>query len=213
MTIKEKLTFTEKFIDLQQTFTAKKTENNDFGGYKYRNIEVMLKELKPLLKKHGLYITFNEQLINVGDRYYVQATAIITDGDKSESVSSFAREEFEKKKSDASQLTGSASTYARKYALCGLLGADDGSNDPDGKDNDRSNYTKKEYKKPVVATELATQKQRNLITEKLGDIGFNTNEEIQHYLSSEYGINGKLSKDDASMVINDLLNGEVENED
>lgn len=148
--------FIDKVQDIQQRYVASKTENNDFGGYKYRNIEVMLTALKPLLKEHDLLITFSDEVQNFNERYYVKTTATITDGKDSLSASAYAREELEKKKSDASQLTGSASTYARKYALSGLLGVDDGSNDPDSKDNDRKHY--KSSAKPV-GIKFATEKQ------------------------------------------------------
>lgn len=202
------MTFTEKIIDIQQKYTALKTENNEFGGYQYRNIEKMLISLKPLLKENNLLISFNDKLVHFGDRYYIESTATITDGESSVHATALAREEYEKKKSDASQLTGSASTYARKYALSGLLGVDDGANDPDSKDNDRKHYEKPAPKK-TQSLDVATEKQRNLISEKLGAIGFTTNEEIKNYLSTEYGINGKLTKADASMVIEDLLSSEA----
>ncbi len=134
------VTFQKNFVDIQQSFVAKKTETNTFGAYKYRNVEVMLAELKPLLKRCNYHVHFTDEILHVGDRYYVQATATISDGVNEISSKALAREEYEKKKSDASQLTGSASTYARKYALSALLGVDDGSNDPDSKDNDRTQY-------------------------------------------------------------------------
>ena len=195
----------KKILALQQDFVATKTESNDFGGYKYRNIEKMLSSLKPLLKKHELIIGFDDEVVLRGERYYIKATVTITDGDQSVSGTAYAREELEKKKSDASQLTGSASTYARKYALQGLLGVDDGSNDPDSKDNDRKHYTRSKPKE-----DLATDKQRDMISVKLGDIGYTTNEQIQQYLADNYGISGKLLKEDASMVISDLIGGQDE---
>ena len=193
-------TFNEKLIDIQQRYEAPKSENNDFGGYKYRNVEVMLKALKPLLKEHNLRIMFNDQVINLAERYYISSTCIITDGKESESVSAQAREEHERKKSDASQLTGSASTYARKYALSGLLGVDDGVNDPDSKDNDRGHYVAKVDNYP------ASDRQRSFIAQLLTKNGISTLGMLA-FLEDEYGIipGTELGTTDAKMIIEDLL--------
>lgn len=190
-----------KLIDIQQEYVAGKTEDNDFGGYKYRNIETMLKSLKPLIKKHNLFIYFSDDVSNLGDRYYVTSTVTITDGKELLSASASAREEYEKKKSDASQLTGSASTYARKYALCGLLGVDDGTNDPDSKNNDRD-----EYKKPTTRKDFpATDKQRSFIKTLLEQRGVKK-DDMPGYLEEHYGIipGETMLVEDAKTIIEDL---------
>ena len=118
-------------MDIQQKFRAVKDQRNDFGGFNYRNVEVMLTELKPILAEHECVITFTDSLEEHGGKCYVKATATITGVQGEVSCSALAREQDTKKGMDAAQITGSCSTYARKYALCGLLAVDDGSRDPD----------------------------------------------------------------------------------
>lgn len=123
-------TIYEKLHDLQLKIAVPKGETNEFGGYKYRTAEGILQAAKAALGDSGLTILLTDQIQLVGDRYYVQAIAKITDGKESVEVSAFAREELSKKGMDASQITGSASSYARKYALNGLF-AIDGTADAD----------------------------------------------------------------------------------
>lgn len=110
---------------IQQELKAPKGQYNSFGKYKYRKCEDILEAVKPILSKYQATITLSDDLVCIGDRYYVKATASIKVGDVVESVTAFAREELEKKGMDASQITGTASSYARKYALNGLLAIDD----------------------------------------------------------------------------------------
>lgn len=126
--------FTEKVIEVQRNLKAPKSQFNKFGGYKYRKCEDILEAVKPLLAERGLYLTINDDIVVVGDRYYIKATATITDGNQSLSNTAFAREEEAKKGMDASQVTGTASSYARKYALNGLLAIDD-TQDADATEN------------------------------------------------------------------------------
>lgn len=116
-------TLTKQIAQIQQTLKAPKSQFNQFGKYKYRNCEDILQAVKPLLG--DLVLTLQDEVIQVGDRYYIQATATITDGEHSVSVTALAREEEVKKGMDGSQITGTASSYARKYALNGLLAIDD----------------------------------------------------------------------------------------
>ena len=116
---------------IQQEFRAGKDMVNEFGGFKYRNVESMLSDLKPILKAHDSYITFSDDVVQCGDRFYIEATVILHTPDGEAYAKSMAREQESKKGMDAAQITGSCSTYARKYALCGLLAVDDNRNDPD----------------------------------------------------------------------------------
>lgn len=122
-------------MEIQQTFRAVKDQRNEFGGFNYRNVEIMLTELKPILAEHDACITFNDEVIERGGRCYVEATATLHTPKGEISCKASAREQETKKGMDAAQITGSCSTYARKYALCGLLAVDDGSKDPDSKQN------------------------------------------------------------------------------
>ena len=115
----EKKSFYQKVADLQAKIKVKKDNNNNFGGYKYRTLEDICAEIKPNLD--GLVLYLNDELINIGDRFYIKATATITDGENKISNSSLAREEATKKGMDGAQITGGSSSYARKYALSGLF--------------------------------------------------------------------------------------------
>lgn len=121
----------ETLAHIQQTLNAPKSKRNDFGKYNYRNCEDILEAVKPLLG--SLTLTLSDDIVLVGDRYYVKATATLTmpndeqktPYDSSISVCAYAREALIKKGMDESQITGAASSYARKYALNGLFCIDD----------------------------------------------------------------------------------------
>ena len=132
-------TIHERLAEIQSTLKSPKGQTNAFGGYKYRSCEDILESVKPLLG--AFYIIIGDEIVQVGERYYVKATATITDGTQSISNSAFARESFEKKGMDESQITGATSSYARKYALNGLFAIDD-TKDADTMDNTKSGYTK-----------------------------------------------------------------------
>ena len=118
-------TFIEKLKKIQSELNAPKDAFNTFGKYYYRSAESILKAIKPLLAETGLVLTVSDDIIAVSDRIYVKATAKITDGEHTVETSALAREPLIKKGMDDSQITGAASSYARKYALCGLLAIDD----------------------------------------------------------------------------------------
>ena len=122
----------DRLSEIQLHLNAPKSQFNSFGKYNYRNCEDILQAVKPLLK--GDVITISDEIIMIGDRFYVQATATFYHQDLSHSVSSFARESLDKKGMDAAMVTGATSSYARKYALNGLLLIDD-NKDADSKDN------------------------------------------------------------------------------
>lgn len=126
----------DALIKIQQELKAPKGQYNSFGKYKYRSAEDILEAVKPLLGKYNAQLTLSDEIIAVGDRVYVKAVATFTDGTAAEMVSAFAREPDDKKGMDASQITGTASSYARKYALNGLFLIDD------TKDADTDEYAK-----------------------------------------------------------------------
>ncbi len=116
---------------IQTQLSAPKNQYNKFGGYYYRSCEDILEALKPLLAQTGCTVTITDDIVAVGDRIYVKATATITNAaGETVSNSAFAREPLDRKGSDASQITGASSSYARKYALNGLFCIDD-NKDPD----------------------------------------------------------------------------------
>lgn len=115
----------ERLIHIQGELKAPKGQYNSYGGYKYRSCEDILEAVKPLLKKEKVTLTISDDIVEVGGRVYVKATATLSDGEDTITTSAFAREAETKKGMDDSQITGSASSYARKYALNGLFAIDD----------------------------------------------------------------------------------------
>ena len=131
----------KELIMIQQGLKAPKGQYNSFGKYKYRSCEDILEAVKPLLSDQACVLTLNDDLVFVEGRYYIKATATITNMEgKSISVSALAREQESKAGMDASQLTGSTSSYARKYALNGLFCIDD-TKDADTMDNTNEGHS------------------------------------------------------------------------
>lgn len=139
-------TFIERVIAVQSQLKAPKNQRNDFGGFNYRSCEDILEAVKPLLKAEGLCLTITDDIVMIGDRYYVKATATLTDGERSLPNQAFAREPEERAKMDGSQVTGSASSYARKYALNGLFAIDD-TKDADDLNNGQDAANGKDFDK------------------------------------------------------------------
>jgi len=138
--------FIKKLTQIQDEIYVPKGQWNEFGKYLYRDTDDILFALKPLLKSHSLMVMLNDEIIQVGDRHYIKSTATITDGESSIEASAFAREALTKKGMDEAQITGATSSYARKYALSGLLGLDD-EVDPDDK-KDTGEEKKDKFTKP-----------------------------------------------------------------
>lgn len=148
---KDELTFIEKLIKIQKELKAPKSQFNKFGNFHYRSQEDILEALKPLLAKYGMLLNINDEIVQIGERYYVKATAGVTDGENTHTVSAFARESEEKKGMDSSQVTGATSSYARKYALNGLFLIDD------TKDADSMNNAKEVEKNTTNLIEVVKQ--------------------------------------------------------
>lgn len=123
----EKMSLKEKLINIQQDLKAPKGQYNSFGKYKYRSCEDILEAVKPLLKENKVVLTISDEVVEVGSRIYVRAAATITDSESDEHFTNvaWAREDESKKGMDGSQITGTASSYARKYCLNGLFLIDD----------------------------------------------------------------------------------------
>lgn len=111
--------------DIQSKLKAPKNQRNTFGGYNYRSLEDITEAVKPLLEENNCVLTFEDGLEQIGDRYYVCATATLRNETESISTTARAREPLAKKGMDESQITGTASSYARKYAANGLFAIDD----------------------------------------------------------------------------------------
>lgn len=161
-------TFTERVIAVQSQLKAPKNQWNKFGGFNYRSCEDILEAVKPLLKAEGLFLTITDDIVMLGDRYYVKATATLSDGERSLPSQAFAREEASKKGMDGGQVTGTASSYARKYALNGLLAIDD-SKDADALNNGKAKATAPAPKIPapdkaaVIAAVYAAQTEEEVV--------------------------------------------------
>lgn len=145
------MTVYSRLNEIQKELNAPKGQRNDFGKYNYRSCEDILSAVKPLLGD-DLVIILSDSIVQVQDRFYIKATAKITNGKDAVENTAFAREQFSKKGMDEAQITGTASSYARKYALNGLLAIDD-TKDADtmsGEDNDQQNadYQKEDAEKP-----------------------------------------------------------------
>ncbi len=137
----------EKLLNIQNELKAPKSQFNDFGKYKYRNAEDILEAVKPLCFKYKATLTLSDEIVLIGERYYVKATATLTDNEKPELkiwTTAYAREEESKKGMDGSQVTGASSSYARKYALNGLFNIDD------TKDSDSTNTHGKDGKETTT---------------------------------------------------------------
>ena len=122
-----------KLAAIQTALKVPKDQYNDYGKYNYRSGEGVLEAVKPLAAAQGTLVLLTDALEQIGDRYYIRATASLVDIETGEqvSVNAWAREQEDKKGYDASQITGASSSYARKYALSALFAIDDSSNDPD----------------------------------------------------------------------------------
>ena len=133
-TKKDKMNIQQKLQGIQTELKAPKGQTNKFVGYRYRSCEDILTALKPLLAQYTCTLAISDEVVEVGGRVYVMATATLAstscEGDDAVSTSGFARESETKKGMDDAQITGSASSYARKYALNGLFAIDD-TKDPD----------------------------------------------------------------------------------
>ena len=142
---------------IQKELKAPKGQFNKFGNYKYRSCEDILEAVKPILAKYGATIIITDDIEVRGDRYYVRATAVLRVGDLVlGTTQAFAREPEEKRGMDASQITGTASSYARKYALNGLLLIDD------TKDEDSNElYEEKAAKEEQKASRKTANKDKN----------------------------------------------------
>lgn len=150
---------------IQSEVKVSKDLKNTFGNYNYRNVESIYAEVKPLLAKYDCSLIVSDEIVLVGDRYYVKATAKITNGKESIEASAYAREALDRKGNDQAQVTGGASSYARKYALGGLLLLDD-NKDIDSLDHNTSNTF---YSKPQAKPQAQAKPQSalNMLKAKL----------------------------------------------
>jgi hypothetical protein len=145
---------TTKLANIQATLKAPKDLHNKFGDYRYRSAESILEAVKPLLNANGLILIISDKIIDVGGRIYVNSTVTISDGVSSMAVDGFAREAETKKGMDDSQITGAASSYARKYALNGMFLIDDTKDADATNDHGKGQDNKNAYKPTPTADQI-----------------------------------------------------------
>ena len=151
----------KKLQRIQAELKVPKSKYSDFGKYNYRSLEDIYEAAKPLLDREGLILTVNDEIIMLGNRFYIKATAVLKDIESEGSfcTTAYAREEESKPKMDAAQITGSTSSYARKYALNSLLLLDD------SKDADTDEYKRNEVVTGKEAKRLYDLMQKKGMTE------------------------------------------------
>ena len=163
------MTIQEILMHIQNELVAPKNLFNKFGNYNYRSAESILESVKPLLKKYNVILTVSDEIVNIGDRYYIKATARLIALDNSQpyeiETTAYAREDENIKGMSEAQVTGSTSSYARKYALNGLLAIDD------TKDSDSTNTHGKEPTEALKddTTEQLKRKVTNNLTNAARD--------------------------------------------
>lgn len=177
---------------IQCELKAPKTQMNKFGGYAYRSCEDILESVKPLLQKYEVALMLSDEIVQIGARIYVKATAALKGKDGEVSASAYAREPENKKGSDESQITGAASSYARKYALNGLFAIDDAKDADATNTHEDARDKKGEYPVPMSAEQVAdllqlceasgTDPQKVAAAYKTSDIAFVPFEKVRAQL-------------------------------
>ncbi len=189
-------------LKIQEELKAPKGQYNSFGKYNYRSCEDILEAVKPLLQEHGCVLTLSDDIVQVGERYYVKANATITTASgESMTVTAFARESLDKKGMDDSQITGTASSYARKYALNGLFLIDDTKDaDTDENRTERTQRAQKATSKPKAESKTPdnpTYRQKVINWAK--EHNYSLNE-----LMKDYGISTATTEERFAEILKDL---------
>ena len=165
----EKLTVFQKLLKVQTRLKVPKNQYNKFGQYNFRSCEDILAAVKPIAEEYNVLVVCTDELVMIGDRYYIKATARFIDCENVEISEidnyGYAREEETKKGMDGSQVTGASSSYARKYALNGLLGIDD------TEDSDVTNNDHKETENPQAPVVKTLAEKRELVIKTLKQQG------------------------------------------
>ena len=155
---------------IQAEVQEPKNKFNSFGKYAYRSAENIIEAVKPIINPKGYHLILSDEMVIIGERYYIKATATISNGEQSYSATSYAREPEEKKGMDSAQISGTTGSYSRKYALNGLFALDD---------NKDSDATSTETKANVVVEEIKLTKDEE--TELINSL--NTCTELGHVVA------------------------------
>ena len=193
--------FETKLREVITDLTVCKEKKNEFGGYMYRSASDILEAAKPLLDKKGLRLSVTDDIVEVGGRIYVKATASVTDGENKIETSAFAREPLTKKGTDESQITGAASSYARKYALNGLFCIDD------TKDADATNtHDPIQDSKDILDRANTIDELRNLTKEALTGLNKKEQETVMAY-AKQLADNFKEEAKKANKIAEAIIKG------
>lgn len=194
----------EKLLKIQIELKAPKGQYNSFGKYKYRSCEDILEVVKPLLQENKCTLTIKDDMEQIGDRYYIKATAILADTEADNTIitnTAYAREEESKKGMDGSQITGTASSYARKYALNGLFLIDD------TKDADTNEFKEQQNK----IEDIEKTKEQIIDKKKIDALNTsisknNISENIIDLILSQYGYKNtsEIKNKDYISIVNDF---------
>lgn len=200
----------KKLFNIQQELKVPKNQRNTFGNYNFRSCEDIMEASKPICAKYNCLLLCSDLITYIGDRYYVQATAKLFDLDSEEyvEVTASAREEETKKGMDASQITGASSSYARKYALNGLLQLDD-NKDPDTNEylkqqNRTNNKPQKTVSNSNLKVEMITDEQIKLLHTLFSKVPNSEEEKKKLYTKAKITSSKELTKKNASVMIDYL---------
>ena len=190
----------KKLQNIQQELSVPKNQRNTFGNYNFRNCEDIMEASKPICKKNNCLLTCSDEIVELDSRYYVKATAKLYDVDSTESIEcyGFAREEETKKGMDASQVTGASSSYARKYALNGLLQLDD------NKDADTNEYKRAQQETTKTGNKITSMITTTQIKQLQTILG--KKEGLKETVYKQMGISSskELTYEKAKALIDDL---------
>jgi hypothetical protein len=168
---KLQIKYMKTLAEIQAAVKAPKGNFNSFGKYKYRSAEDILEAVKPVINPHGFHVTIYDEIVLIGDRFYVRATAQISNGENAYTSVAFAREEELIKGMSAPQVTGSASSYARKYALSGLLALDDTKDaDATNEHQDEVGQEKRDYLISLIENSTFEERQRVQLRQRANNI-------------------------------------------
>lgn len=179
----------EKLLNIQQELKCEKSQYNSFGKYNYRNAEDILESLKPLLKKYECIIRISDEVVNIGNNNYVKATSSLISCEKQGELISeinscaYAREAIEQKDMNDSQITGSTSSYARKYALNGLFAIDD------TKDSDTTNIHGNDQETQTNVPQTHVEEFKKTLEEcKCEKCGIKISENVKRFSLKAYNV-------------------------
>lgn len=213
-------TITAKLVAVQEQLKAPKGQRNSFGNYNYRSAEDIIEAAKPVLAKNGLALIITDEIVLIGDRYYVKAKAKLHDKDSDASVwsTAYAREDQDKKGMDGAQITGAASSYARKYALNGLFAIDDTKDADTNEHRQQNTQQSAPVSKPAISgtahampaatnAEVISEAQGKLLLAKARDAsGLTEWPAIRQWFLARYGVQvNDVYKADHSEILRDLM--------